>query len=78
MGFEDEVVIEMIYNMMEEQQVDPRVIQINLTGFMEDNASVFTQELWNMLISAESSPMGIPAELIELEKELIRQKKVPQ
>jgi hypothetical protein len=78
MGFEDEVVIEMTFNMLEDSidGVDPRVMQINLTGFLEDNAPIFVLELWKLIQSAETSPMGIPPEFLEMEKEAIRKKKV--
>lgn len=78
MGFEDEVVIEMTFNMLEDSidGVDPRVMQINLTGFLEDNAPIFVLELWKLIQSAENSPMGIPPEFLEMEKEAIRKRKV--
>ena len=40
-GIEDEVVIEYIFNILEtEQKPDPRIMQINLTGFLESKTKV--------------------------------------
>ena len=38
------------------QQPDPKMMQINLTGFLNGrNARVFMQELWDLLLSAQDS-----------------------
>lgn len=44
-------------------------MQINLTGFLGGSkARLFISELWKLLASAQSSPDGIPAELVEMKK----------
>lgn len=52
-------------------------MQLNLTGFLNGkNAREFMGELWALLVSAQNSPDGIPAELIENKKEEIKQRQV--
>jgi len=65
LGFEDEVVINLIFNMLEKPPVDPKDLQINLTGFLEHNTKRFVLELWKMLVSASRSTTGIPDEMLE-------------
>jgi serine/arginine repetitive matrix protein 1 len=57
LGFEDDVLIEFVFNLLEnEKQPDPKMMQINLTGFLNGrNARVFMQELWDLLLSAQDS-----------------------
>ena len=74
LGFEDEVVIEMIVSMLEEKSPDPRKCQINLTGFLEQNSVVFVTELWKLLVSAQESPAGIPATFVEEKQQEIRRR----
>eukprot|EP00474_Spongospora_subterranea_P009323 CRZ09781.1 hypothetical protein [Spongospora subterranea] len=65
LGIEDDVVVNLCFNMLETGDiVDPRELQINLTGFMGANSKLFVSELWTMLISAQSSEGGIPADLL--------------
>jgi hypothetical protein len=51
-------------------------MQIDLTGFLESNASVFMKELWNHLLSAQESIGGIPKLFLEQKKLEIAQKLV--
>jgi serine/arginine repetitive matrix protein 1 len=53
------------------------MMQINLTGFLGGSkARLFIGELWGLLASAQSSPDGIPAELVELKKKEMQKRKV--
>jgi hypothetical protein len=53
------------------------MMQINLTGFLGGSkARLFIGELWNILASAQSSPDGIPAELVEMKKKELQKAKV--
>jgi len=53
------------------------MMQINLTGFLGGSkARLFIGELWNLLASAQASPDGIPAELVELKKKELQKAKV--
>ena len=77
LGFEDDVVIDFCFNMLEKTQFpEPREMQMNLTGFLYGkNARVFMQELWDLLSSAQDNVGGIPAVFLEEKKEEIRQMK---
>ena len=46
---------------------DPRKMQVNLLGFMDKyGAAHFTETLWNLLISAQNTVGGVPAEVCSL------------
>lgn len=47
------------------QTVDPRQLQISLTGFLEKNTSLFCRELWQLLISATETGTGIPQRFLD-------------
>ena len=74
LGDEDEIVNEYCVAQLEaydpvDRSVDPRELQINLEGFLGvDSSAVFMKELWNLLLSAQSSATGVPEELIEQQK----------
>ena len=54
-----------------------KVLQIQLTGFLEKDTAAFCKELWKLCISAQSNPQGVPKELLEAKKlELIQEKVV--
>ena len=54
-------------------------MQISLTGFLGGSkARLFIGELLNLLASAQTSPDGIPAELVELKKKELQKRKVNQ
>jgi serine/arginine repetitive matrix protein 1 len=77
LGMEDDVVTEFIFNQLDEKDVDPRKMQINLTGFLNGkNARIFIGEMWAMLDSAQKSEKGIPQELLEMKKEEIKNREV--
>ena len=53
------------------------MMQINLTGFLGGSkARLFIGELWALLAAAQSSPDGIPAELVEMKKKELQKRKV--
>ncbi|UJR15708.1 hypothetical protein I4U23_002643 [Adineta vaga] len=69
LGIEDDVVIEFVFNQLEDKNPDPKMMQINLTGFLGGSkARLFIGELWKILSDAQASPDGIPAELVEMKK----------
>ncbi|KAF2636185.1 PWI domain-containing protein [Massarina eburnea CBS 473.64] len=78
LGDEDDVVIETCYNMLEKDQF-PKIkeIQIAFTGFLAKDTAAFCKELWNLMISAQESPVGVPKELLEAKK-LELQKEPPK
>lgn len=50
-------------------------MQISLTGFLDKDAPKFCRELWNLALSAQTNPQGVPKELLEAKKmELIQEK----
>ena len=75
LGLEDEVLIDYTCTLLEEKDQDPKRMQINLTGFLENNTKLFITELWNLLLSAQDSVGGIPAIFIEQKKQELRKKK---
>ncbi|KAL8820140.1 MAG: hypothetical protein Q9223_001590 [Gallowayella weberi] len=54
---------------------DIKVLQIQLTGFLDKDTPKFCKELWTLCLSAQSNPQGVPKELLEAKKlELIQEK----
>uniref|UniRef100_H2MT00 Serine/arginine repetitive matrix protein 1 n=1 Tax=Oryzias latipes TaxID=8090 RepID=H2MT00_ORYLA len=79
LGFEDDVVIEFIFNQLEEKHPDSKMMQINLTGFLNGkNAREFMKDLWPLLLSAQENIAGIPSAFLEQKKEEIRQRQIEQ
>jgi hypothetical protein len=75
MGMVDEVLIQYIFELLSAPKVDPKELIILLRGFLENNAKIFVEELWGLLISAQGSPSGIPREFLDKEKDLVEQEK---
>ena len=69
LGFEDDVVTAYATELLEQESPDPRDWQIHLTGFLAQHTYDFMEELWELLISAQSAPGGIPPKLLELKKQ---------
>uniref|UniRef100_A0A8C9X4A2 Serine/arginine repetitive matrix protein 1 n=1 Tax=Sander lucioperca TaxID=283035 RepID=A0A8C9X4A2_SANLU len=79
LGFEDDVVIEFIFNQLEEKHPDSKMMQINLTGFLNGkNAREFMRDLWPLLLSAQENIAGIPSAFLEQKKEEIKQRQIEQ
>uniref|UniRef100_A0A672G4J5 Serine/arginine repetitive matrix protein 1 n=1 Tax=Salarias fasciatus TaxID=181472 RepID=A0A672G4J5_SALFA len=79
LGFEDDVVIEFIFNQLEEKHPDSKMMQINLTGFLNGkNAREFMKDLWPLLLSAQENIAGIPSAFLEQKKEEIKQRQIEQ
>lgn len=75
LGMEDDVVVEFVYNQLEEKFPDPRKMQINLTGFLNGrNARSFMGELWDLLVSAQESVTGIPEAFLQQKKDQIKKR----
>lgn len=51
-------------------------MQISLTGFFEGKTQELILKLWKLLLSAQESVGGIPAEFLEAKKEQLRQQQV--
>jgi len=77
LGFEDEVLIGYVFGLLEEKQFpDPKILHVNITGFLEQDASEFCRELWKLLISAQNSIGGIPPQFLAKKKNDILSRKV--
>nr|GEU34889.1 serine/arginine repetitive matrix protein 1 isoform X1 [Tanacetum cinerariifolium] len=74
LGFEDEVLINFIYGLLEEKVVNGKEIQISLTGFMEKNTGKFMKELWTHLLSAQENASGVPQQFLDAKEEETRKK----
>ena len=79
LGFEDEVVINLAITQLEAADINnplnPKLMQINLTGFLEEKAMVFMTELWNLLLVSQKSEGGIAPGFIQAKKvELLKRK----
>ncbi|KAI9500616.1 PWI domain-containing protein [Coemansia spiralis] len=76
LGLEDEVLYEYVVNMLEEsQKPDPKLMQVNLTGFFESKTQEFMQSLWKVLLEAQKSPGGIPESFIQNKIEELKRKR---
>ncbi|KAF4555779.1 PWI domain-containing protein 2 [Elsinoe fawcettii] len=79
LGFEDDVVIGLLFDLLEgEKHPNIKVLQLQLAGFLGDDAKSFCQQLWNLCISAEESESGVPSQLLEAKKAELRQEKEAQ
>ncbi|WWC61434.1 uncharacterized protein I303_104018 [Kwoniella dejecticola CBS 10117] len=69
---EDDVVVEYVFGMLEDKEKpipDPKKMQISLVGFMDKHgAAAFMDALWHLLLSAQKTIGGVPAEFIEAKK----------
>ena len=77
LGMEDEVVLEYVFSLLEEnsmEKLDPRKLEIKLTGFLENNTQKFIKELWTLMLSAQQEIGGIPKEFLARKKEEIKRK----
>lgn len=60
------------------RQPDIKLLQIQLTGFLDKDTAKFCKEMWTLCLSAQSNPQGVPKELLEAKKlELIQEKVKP-
>ncbi|GLU11549.1 hypothetical protein SLE2022_282870 [Rubroshorea leprosula] len=75
LGFEDEVLINFIYGLLDGKEVNGKQIQISLTGFMEKNTGKFMKELWSLLLSAQNNASGVPQQFLDAKEEETRKKK---
>ncbi|XP_057483922.1 uncharacterized protein LOC130770448 isoform X2 [Actinidia eriantha] len=76
LGFEDEVLINFIYGLLDGKVVNGKEVQISLTGFMEKNTGKFMKELWVLLLSAQNNASGVPQQFLDTKEEETRKKKV--
>lgn len=70
-GFEDDILINLVINMLQGSNVDGKKMQLDVTGFLEKQAASFVEELWTLLVDAQSQPSGIPSVFLQRKKEEI-------
>ncbi|KAK6935820.1 PWI domain [Dillenia turbinata] len=75
LGFEDEVLINFIYGLLDGKDVNGKQVQISLTGFMEKNTGKFMKELWTLLLSAQKNASGVPQQFLDAKEEETKKKK---
>ncbi|GFZ19849.1 splicing factor PWI domain-containing protein [Actinidia rufa] len=75
LGFEDEVLINFIYGLLDGKVVNGKEVQISLTGFMEKNTGKFMKELWVLLLSAQNNASGVPQQFLDTKEEETRKQK---
>ncbi|OQR87233.1 serine/arginine repetitive matrix protein [Achlya hypogyna] len=82
LGFEDDIVTSMAINLLEPanplEPLDPKEMQVALTGFLETDAAAFMEELWNLLLSAQENPTGIPQIFLDKKKREMEQKRAAE
>ncbi|OQS05623.1 hypothetical protein THRCLA_02277, partial [Thraustotheca clavata] len=82
LGFEDDIVISMACNLLEPpnplEPLDPKEMQVALTGFLEGDAAAFMKELWELLLSAQENPTGIPQIFLERKKKEMELKRAAE
>jgi hypothetical protein len=78
LGVEDDIVVDYCMTQLEEGKttpIDPKMLQINMQAFLARKAPKFTKELWEMLLSANESPIGVPKQLLDARKAEMMAKK---
>jgi serine/arginine repetitive matrix protein 1 len=71
----DDICCELCISLLE-AKTDPKEIQIQMTGFLEESTFKFMKQLWELLLSAQSSVGGIPQSFLEAKKEEIKKQRV--
>lgn len=67
-GLEDEVLINYVGAYLEQDHIDPEEMQLSLTDMLERDTANFVEELWTLLVDAQSQPLGIPSALLAASK----------
>merc|ERR1719247_1233577 len=78
LGVEDDIVVDYCMTQLEdgkEKTIDPKMLQLNLQAFLARKAPKFMKELWEMLLSAQESPVGVPKQLLDARKAEMMAKK---
>ncbi|KAJ9619798.1 hypothetical protein H2203_008068 [Taxawa tesnikishii (nom. ined.)] len=73
LSYEDDVVINLLFDMLEPEHPDIKSIQIHLTGFLGNDAATFCKQLWQLCLDAQRNPTGVPQQLVEAKKAEILQ-----
>ena len=73
-GFEDDILINLVINMLQGADVDGKKMQLDVTGFLEKQSGAFVAELWALMVDAQEQPTGIPSVFLQKKKEEILQR----
>ena len=65
LGFEDDIVLGLLMNLLQHSNLDGRRLQMDITGFLENHGRSFCEELWTLLLDASTQPSGIPQVISE-------------
>ena len=76
LGVEDDILKGYVESQLESKPLDPKQMQLTLTGFLEKNTSAFMRDLWDLLLSAQANKTGIPKVFLDRKNEELRQKKL--
>lgn len=57
-------------------QLNPKTIYLQLYPYLEKNTNQYIEELWELLLSAQEDPDGIPKQILEKEIKLEQEKGV--
>jgi serine/arginine repetitive matrix protein 1 len=77
-GFEDDILINTVINMLQGENLDPKKMIVSLVAFLDKKAPAFVEELWTLLVDAQSQPNGIPMLMIQKKKEELLRTSVQQ
>ncbi|ODQ65994.1 PWI domain-containing protein [Nadsonia fulvescens var. elongata DSM 6958] len=78
---DDDIVAEFALELFQVQNPNIKLIQLQLKGFLEDDAGSFCSQVWDLLLSAQIDSHGIPEQLLEEKKQQIvreREKRLDQ
>ncbi|KAF2155898.1 PWI domain-containing protein [Myriangium duriaei CBS 260.36] len=75
---DDDVVIGLLFDLLDVKQPKIKSIQQQLSGFLGDKSASFCKKLWNYCLSAQSNETGVPPQLLEAKKAELIQERVRQ
>jgi serine/arginine repetitive matrix protein 1 len=64
-GLEDEFLINYVHAYLDQPEIDPEDMLISLNDLLEHDTVAFMEELWTLLIDAQSHSAGIPKAFIQ-------------
>lgn len=66
LGCEDEMVVEYCNSLLTNGggKLDPKHMQVQMTGFLARKTPTFMSELWELLLSAQENPAGVPQQYV--------------